>query len=167
MPRRPRPQHLRANRERLDIGLVPVRGGLTAEGPPAPRGLLRITRRAWADYWTSPLAGLVETRTDLMALRRLFLFYDEHERSLTAYRKERLVPGSMGQQRRNPIMGAVAPSDILALEDRFGLSPRSRLELGVILGDAARSLADLADLDEPDDDDFLDPSRVIVDGVAG
>lgn len=152
------------------MGIVPGAVTPVTEAPPPPTGLLALTRDAWADFWSSPLAGLVETRTDLMALRRLFQFYDEHERALRSFRRQRTVKGSTGQERANPLLRAVAtPHEILALEDRFGLSPRSRLELGVILGDAARSLADLADV--PDDagaaDDWADPRLTVVDGTAG
>lgn len=169
MPRHPKPQALRANTERKDVGLVSI-GARVAEAPPPPDPkLLAITRQAWEEFWASPLARLVSTTTDLMALRRLFMFYDEQERSMRAYRRQRLTRGSTGQLVVNPILKAIAPGDLLALEDRFGMSPRSRLQLGVILGDAARSLADInAELDsdgsdEPDDDDADDPRFIAMD----
>lgn len=167
MPRRPKPQALRQNTERLDVGLVTAPGPRPVPSPPP--GLLRITAQAWEDYWRSPVAAIVTSNTDLMALRRLFWFYDESERAMRAYRQQRLVPGSTRNLRLNPVLKAIDPSAILALEDRFGLSPRSRLELGVILGDAARSLADLnAELDRDDDadepDDEFDPRLVALDG---
>ena len=169
MPRHPKPRAMRANTERQDIGLVRI-GGRVAEAPPAPDPkLLAITRTAWEEFWASPLARLVSTSTDLMALRRLFMFYDEQERSLRAYRRQRLTRGSTGQLVVNPILKAIAPGDLLALEDRFGMSPRSRLQLGVILGDAARSLSDInAELDRDDvdelDDEDDDPRLIALDG---
>ena len=173
MPRRPKPQLMRQNTERRDVGLVTGSGSLPAPPPPPP-GLLKVTAQAWDDFWASPMASLVASRTDVMALRRLFWFYDESERAMRAYREQRLVAGSTHNLRLNPVLKAIDPAAILALEDRFGLSPRSRLELGVILGDAARSLADLnADLDDgepddPDDDgDVDDPRFILLDRHAG
>ena len=170
MPRRPKPQALRQNTERLDVGLVTAPGQRPVPVPPP--GLLRITAQAWDDYWRSPVASLVTSNTDLMALRRLFWFYDESERAMRAYRQQRLVPGSTRNLRLNPVLKAIDPASILALEDRFGLSPRSRLELGVILGDAARSLSDLnAAIDADDDDDAMeeddDPRLLAVVGYDG
>lgn len=169
MPRHPKPRGLRANTEREDIGLVTLSPRVAEAPPPPDPKLLAVTKQAWADFWASPLVRLVSTSTDLMALRRLFMYYDEQERSMRLYRSQRLVPGSTGQMVVNPVLKAIAPSDILALEDRFGMSPRSRLQLGVILGDAARSLADLnAELDRDDDadepDDEFDPRLVALDG---
>jgi len=162
---------LRANTEREDIGLVTLSPRVAEAPPPPDPKLLAVTKQAWADFWASPLVRLVSTSTDLMALRRLFWFYDESERAMRAYRQQRLVPGSTRNLRLNPVLKAIDPSAILALEDRFGLSPRSRLELGVILGDAARSLADLnAELDRDDDadepDDEFDPRLVALDGTG-
>lgn len=34
-------------------------------------------------------------------------------------------------------------NEILSLEDRFGLNPQSRLKLGISLGEAQKSLADM------------------------
>jgi P27 family predicted phage terminase small subunit len=52
------------------------------------------------------------------------------------------VRGSKGQQVLNPLARAVATFDaeIRALEDRFGLTPQARARLGVVFGEAHRSL---------------------------
>src|SRR6266545_414479 len=102
--------------------------GLTAPDPSG--GLTAAVRRQWEDLWASPLAALVEG-TDLPALERLFLLYDERERCWKAYRKARLVKGSQGQPVMSPLARQVALLDveIRHLEDRFGLSPRARLRL--------------------------------------
>lgn len=156
MPRPPKPTALRANRERRDVGLVPLSGG-AVQAPDPPPGLLASSKASWARFWSSPLARITVPDTDLLALSRLWSLYDERARMQRGIRKARLVKGSMGQPRANPLYAqmAVFDAEIRQLEDRFGLSPRSRLQLGVILGDAARSLEDVnAELesDEPDDD---------------
>ena len=166
MPRHPKPQPVRANRERADIGLVPTNVTLQ-EPPPAPHGLLKASRESWASFWGSPLVQVIVPATDTPALSRLWSLYDERTRMYRAIARTRMVRGSKGQPRANPLYSQMSSLDsaIVQLEDRFGLSPRSRLQLGVILGDAARSLADLnADLEADGDDAPPDPRLLVVDG---
>jgi P27 family predicted phage terminase small subunit len=119
--------------------------GAVREPPAPPAGLLAPARAAWACFWASPLAALV-TPADVPTLERLFGLYDERDRAWRAYRRRRLVEGSQGQPVASPLFGVVAGLDrqILALEDRFGMSPAARLRLGIRFGQAARTLDDLA-----------------------
>lgn len=168
MPRPPKPTALRANRERRDLGIVPSSLTRPSTQPDPPSRLLKETRDSWTAYWSSPLAAVIVPATDLPALTRLWQLYDERIRMYRAIRKERIVLGSQGQPRANPLYAQMRSLDaeVRQLEDRFGLSPKSRLELGVVLGDAARSLADLnAELeeDELDPDERPDPRLLIMD----
>ena len=89
------------------------------------------------------------------ALSRLFELIDERERCMTSARKGRLVKGSTGQPVLNPLYKHVQSleAQISTLEERFGLTPLSRLKLGVQFGEAQRTLADLnADAEAIDDD---------------
>jgi hypothetical protein len=144
MPRLPKPKPLRQNTERRDYGLVPLDGGLGSI-PTPPRGLLVVTRDDWDAFWRSPLAATALPDTDGPSIRRLFVLRDQAERISRAVRSKPVVPGSMGQSRANPLYQTLTAllAEIRQLEDRFGLSPMARLRLGVQLGDAARSLADL------------------------
>ena len=127
--------------------------------PKPPTGLLKKTREYWAEFWKSDLAQLTEPATDMMALVRLYRLFDERERADRACRKNRLVEGSHGQIVGNPL-GRLIPQydrEIRHLEDRFGLSPRSRLTLGITFGEPRHTLADLnrsfgAEIDDDDDD---------------
>lgn len=141
MPRYPKPIDLRANRERRRNPLLGPTSRI-AQAPPPPAGLLIASRTSWAAYWTSPLARLVEPDTDLPALARLWTLYDEMARMSRVARAQRVVAGYRGQPRPNPLYRVMAGIEIaiLSLEDRFGLSPRARLQLGIY---ATRSLADL------------------------
>lgn len=123
--------------------------------PPAPRGLLKLTRQLWSDYWRSALALVVQLGTDMPAVRRLFTLYDERERAYRAYRKERLVLGSEGQRVLNPLGRQMCRFDaeIRQLEDRLGLTPRSRLQLGIVYGEAKGSLDEINRSLEIDDQD--------------
>jgi P27 family predicted phage terminase small subunit len=155
VPRHPKPVALRANRERRDLGLI--QGGLAGPAPQPPIGLLAASRTSWERFWSSPLASIVLPDTDLPALSRLWTLYDERTRMYRTIRRLRMVRGSRGQPRANPLYSQMSVLDatIIRLEEAFGLSPGARLKLGVLLGDAARSLSDLnADLER--DDDFAE-----------
>ena len=113
--------------------------------PPAPNGLLKSTELRWAAYWSSPVSSAADPVTDRPALERLFQCYDEHDRVGRAFRKQRTTEGRDGGERVNPLLTYLRylGVEITKLEDRFGLTPRSRLALGVTLGAAKRSLSDL------------------------
>lgn len=144
MPRLPKPKQLRQNRERQDWGLVSIDGG-AGEVPECPSDLLPEVAESWERFWRSPLAQTVTPDTDLPAVERLFGLRDERERAWRIIRAARVVSGSMGQERASPFyaVASALDSEIRQLEDRLGLSPQARLRLGVQLGEAARSLADI------------------------
>src|SRR3990167_8527540 len=148
MPRPRKSAPLRANRETRDFGVIPTTQQRPAHPIPLqPRGLLSGQRQSWADYWSSPLARILVPATDAPALARLWTLYDERARMYRGIRRHRIVVGAKGQPRGDPLYAQMAALDsaIAALERQFGMTPKSRLELGVVLGDAARSLADLND----------------------
>jgi P27 family predicted phage terminase small subunit len=127
-----------------------VVGTAMAGTPKPPPGLLKATQRGWERFWASDLAQFV-TDSDRPALERLFQLRDDLERARRAYRRNPLVRGSKDQWVRNPVALDIAAChpQITALEDRFGLSPRSRLRLGITLGEAQATFADLhASLEE-------------------
>lgn len=126
--------------------------------PVPPAGLWKVTREQWAAFWGSPVAKLVDSASDMPALHRLFGLMDDCTRYRTSIRQSPFVEGSQGQQVRSPYVRDLqaAQAELRQLEDRFGLSPRARLSLGVVLGEAKRSLADLGaafTTDEGDSDD--------------
>lgn len=150
----PKPADRRQRRNKpKTLGVIPG-GSVGRKAPTAPDGLLEATVEDWEHFWASELAQLVEPDTDLPALERLFGLYDEHRRAMREARKERVVEGSMGQMVLNPLLkyAESVAKEIRALEDRFGLTPKARLALGVAFGDAARSLSDLNRMLEDDGD---------------
>ena len=156
MPRHPKPKSLRQNRERHDAGTV-VALAVASQVPPAPSGLLPEIEEAWGVFWADPLARTIRQAADMMSLKRLFWLYDRHERIARSTRRRSLVKGSKGQPVANPLLRLLTPlqTQILALEDRFGLSPIARLHLGVTIGDDEdRTLDDInAELEEDELED--------------
>jgi P27 family predicted phage terminase small subunit len=137
-----KPAELRQNRITKDVvvALRPV-----DRAPEASVGWRPGTVERWDFFWESKLASNVEP-SDEGALRRLFRLYDEIDRMWDAIEETgRVVEGSQGQPRPNPLFKQVETfqAEARQLEDRFGLSPMSRLKLGVTFADAHMSLSAL------------------------
>jgi P27 family predicted phage terminase small subunit len=135
-----KPAELRQRSNTADAGLL---SGVGSAVMPAPQQSWRNgTVERWEDFWGSPLAHQVET-SDYGSLRRLFGLYDELDRLWDALNETgRVVIGSQGQPRPNPLFKQVESfqAEARQLEDRFGLSPLARLRLGITFADAAASL---------------------------
>jgi len=119
--------------------------------------MLTATRRAWTAFWQSSASGLVAA-SDRPALARLFKLTDELDRTTRAARRERIVEGSKGQPVLSPLYQEARRlrSEVLALEERFGLNPLARLKLGVTVLET-KTLTALLDDGETTDgavDDF-------------
>jgi P27 family predicted phage terminase small subunit len=152
----------RQGRGTSDVGIVPVAAG--SHPVPAADAVWREqTVERWVQFWSSPLASQVEV-SDEGAFRRLFWIYDELDRLLQAIEETgRVVEGSQGQPRPNPLYKQVESfqAEARQMEDRFGLSPLSRLRLGITFADAQASLDGLnsrlaAKMAEADDDLWAD-----------
>lgn len=164
MPPTPKPAERRQRRNKTGVGhILPA---APAELPACPKGsngkpMLKATRDAWVAFWDSDVARLVDTRSDLPSLHRLFRLYDERQKiDNHVARHGRLTTGSTGQTTLDPLYKEQSSVDarITALEDRFGLTPLARLKLGVTFGQAAESLDRMnqdfgQDPDDADDDD--------------
>lgn len=140
-----KPAERRQGRGTSDVGLV-----ASADVRPVPvadDSWREGTVEHWVAFWSSSLSSQVE-QSDVPALRRLFWLYDELGRMREALEDTgRVVAGSQGQPRPNPLYKQISElqSEARQLEDRFGLSPRSRLQLGIALGAAHASLDSLND----------------------
>lgn len=112
--------------------------------PDPPPGLLDQTRDAWVAYWEADVAQ-VATEVDVPALRRLFGYYDQHARAMATAIAEPVVLGSTGQVKVSPFYDLALKLEavILRLENELGLTPMSRMRLGIATGEAAASLDQL------------------------
>lgn len=140
--------------------VVPTSSDLVANPPDAPKKWLKITKDAWADFWTQDVARAV-VKSDLPALRRLFELRDLEERLMRKAAEENYVTvGSTGQPVIHPALkqADALRAEIRNLEDRFGLTPASRAKLGIDHSKLRRSLSDLAqEAAQPNPED--DPRR--------
>ncbi|HEY9015781.1 MAG TPA: P27 family phage terminase small subunit [Gemmatimonadales bacterium] len=143
-----------------------ISGGQPAvemEHRPTP-GWLKATRDQWADFWEADVAKVL-ARHHVPALYRLFELRDAQARALRLYKKQPMVDGSMKQPVVNPAMSTVQAleKDIRALEDRLGLTPKAQANLGIQIGQARLTAAELNRMAAGEDDDDRggsDPERV-------
>jgi P27 family predicted phage terminase small subunit len=157
-------EHRHGHREAPVVELVQSRPDVTVPKPPP--GMLAATRRAWARYWQSDVAT-VATEADRDLVERLFVFRDEHARALRTLRAtgERMVSGSRSQPRLSPLLDLVFKLEgaIHTLETELGLSPLARARLGIAVGQATLTAAELNRMtrdrphhDDEDDDEYED-----------
>ena len=139
---------------------------------PKPPVLPAALKDEWNTLWQSDLAAHWNQDSDLLAMRRLFGLY----KRLAKYEQEgdrsAVTEGSTGQLTMHPLLKAADTlrPQILALEDRFGLTPMARLKLNISLGDSVISLDEMNKrlaADEDDDaDDELDPRLTSIETTA-
>lgn len=120
-------------------GDVPAVSGV----PAPPSGLSEPLQRAWDGLWTSPVAQLLDPVSDLPAVTRLWRLYAAGERL-----DERMASGDPEEFDAVVATRTRVASECRLLEGQLGLSPRSRLALGLALLAGRKqggSLDDLAD----------------------
>lgn len=148
--------------------------------PPAPAGLGVGLRRRWVALWSSPVAQMLDPATDGPVLARLFELYrlgddlaavlarDSRAEKAAARRiRAAVADGDLDRaaavaaelevvrKAYNSTVGARVrvATEVRMLEAQLGLSPRSRLALGVMLMAGRKAMAE-ASADGDDDDDY-------------
>jgi len=139
-----KPAEKRQNRTTRDLGVLPQIQVDPRSVPIPPAHLTERWVRSWEVFWASPFAQVVQP-AQYPALERLFSMYEERERMDTYLREEPMTVGSQGQKILNPMyrQRTSVDAEIRQLEDRFGLHPKAGLQLGIVYGEAARSLEEL------------------------
>lgn len=143
----PNTEKPRLRKSRIPRGTALKPTTLTVLGPPMetpalrPR-MLKVTQDDWATFWQSPQAAHV-LPAHLPALRRLFELRDQRERFARLGMDEPLSTGSTGQLALGPLVKHLPILDaaILALEDRFGLSPKHSIAMSEGFDDATAAAA--------------------------
>ncbi|WP_202236555.1 phage terminase small subunit P27 family [Actinacidiphila reveromycinica] len=118
----------RALPEPVVVELVSV-----ADLPPAPGTLGDVGRAVWDRLWTAGQKWLSPT-TDLDILTRLCEAHDERDAIREAIADAGyMVPGSMGQQRANPLLSHLRAleSQMTKWESLCGFTPTDRARLGM------------------------------------
>lgn len=159
----PKPRELRQNKiKRPEVGLVEAPPPDLVI-PPAPAGLLKPTRDRWEAYWRSAVSSAVDLNADFGLLERWIRSVDEWHRAYRDFRRERVTTGSTGQLVLSPLAKWLRQleSEIGRCEQQLGLTPISRLKLGLTAGQA-RLTADLLNKSLSEDDES-DGNREAID----
>lgn len=138
MPRRPTAQPLRA------LPAV-AEGDLAMIIPKVPSALSEKSKEAWVRLWSSPLRRVLDPLLDVDTIEMLLRMRDERDTEFRMGKRQRVVMGSQGQPVINPALShaMVLQKEIRAIEGSLGLNPSARLKLGILLGDATRSIGDI------------------------
>jgi P27 family predicted phage terminase small subunit len=134
------------HRTRPELAVIPR--AETAQKPPIPRpptGLLASSRRRWKAFWRCGVAQAVDPVADLHRIERWIGCVDEYERVNAAFKKGRLVKGSMGQPVLNPLAQYLQQllAEINKAEAELGLTPLARMRLGIFYGQARLTAQEL------------------------
>ena len=131
------------HRKRTTITVIPR--APDAKLPPPPADLTPESVALWTAFWTSDVAQAVDPASDLGRLERWIRAVDEWHRVGPVFRKSRIVKGSTGQVVLSPLAIYLANLEaiIAAAESQFGMTPVSRARLGLTVGQAKLTAANL------------------------
>lgn len=158
MPARKKPPGSQQG-HRKQTGLELVVGAGPVEVPPAPKpagGLLKSSEKLWESYWKSISAQAALDVDQLGVAERWIVAHDEWVRATNAFRRKRIVEGSQGQPVLNPLASYIASREatLAKCEAELGLTPMARLKLGIAVGQAKMTAAELNRMtQEPDHGD--------------
>jgi P27 family predicted phage terminase small subunit len=151
------------------INRVTKRLGLSnrVEPPTMPRGLCKQAQTAWENYFNDDVSRAVRT-ADFTVVLRWSKNLDRYLRLIAEADRDPIVTGSQGQPKTNPIYRLCDSLDaqIRLDEAQLGIGPLSRLRLGLVLTEQARTLTDLLD-DDDDTADFRADLKLVSPPVAG
>jgi|SRR5690348_10495242 len=110
--------------------------------PRTPKGLHPVAQRAWRDFWSSPLAQVVDMDADAEALHRWAYCVSERELLEEQIREAPLLAGSTGQMVRNPLFDILKERtrEIEKFREQFGMAPLHRMRLGITYSEADEAL---------------------------
>ena len=113
--------------------------------PITPPALRKAAKDAWTAFWRSPMASLVQDESDMDALRDWAWCVSERDRLQGMVKKTPLVKGSTGQLVTNPLSKLVSDYTrrISQYREQFGMTPLSRMRLGIAVGEAHDILSEL------------------------
>lgn len=125
---------------------IPERGEIVTV-PTPPDGLLPATVDRWTLYWESDVARTAKT-VDLFVVERLFRYYDQWERYMSDVEANPMVKGSKGQERDNPLAKRTHELEgrMQELESRLGITPLARMRLGIAIGTARLTAAQVNEM---------------------
>lgn len=167
-PKKPAGQKQDRRGSRTEVGkslelVKPAGAAVDSLVPAPPPGMLKGTIELWDSYWSSTVAQVAIEVDRLGVATRWIEAQDERRRAMTVFRKQRFVKGSMGQATLNPISAWIKSREevIAKCEAELGLTPYARQRLGIAVGQAAMTAAQLNAMSEEPDHAPEDESGII------
>lgn len=113
--------------------------------PSLPRGYRRGVRKAWRDYWASPVSSAVDRNSDMTALLDWARARNDLEEQRELLDQEGLVIDGIKGLIPNPRIAYVKhlTATISRAELEFGMTPLARSRLGVTIGQAKLTAQEL------------------------
>lgn len=148
--------------KRPELGIVQAKPAAIVIPAPPP-GLLKASKDRWESYWRSAVSSAVDLQADWGVLERWIRSVDEWHRAYRDFRKARTTEGSTGQLVLSPLAKLIRQleGEIVRAEHELGLTPMSRLKLGLTAGQA-RLTAEALNRSLSEDDDNS-PERDAID----
>lgn len=132
---------------RLAGRIIPLDGerDRRRKAPPLPADYDPSVRRAWRDFWRSPVAQAADRAADLPALLMWAHALNEWQRVVPVVQETPTVEGSQGQPVLNPLVSYLRhlAETIHHYELHFGMTPRARAQLGLTIGAAKLTAQEL------------------------
>lgn len=141
-PKKPAGQAVdQRNGARLSL-VPPAAAVVDVPKPPADLGLDELVQ--WRAFWTSPQAKLL-LETEHIIVHRYIDALCRYRRTTQLADANPLSTGSQGQEVESPYYGIAdkALKTAERCEAQLGIGPMARMKLGVQVGEASRSLAEL------------------------
>lgn len=167
MPSPKKPPELRQghpkSKRSADIGLVEAKPP-DAVTPAAPVGILKVSKERWEAYWRSAVSSAVDLNADAGLVERWIRSVDEWHRAYRDFRRERVTTGSTGQLVLSPLAKWIRQleAEIGRCEQQLGLTPMSRLKLG-LTANQARLTAEQLNKSLSEDDASSQPEPDAID----
>jgi len=113
------------------------------EIPKARENWLPQVVEMWDEYWNSDVA-FAATESAQPGIYTLFDLRDQYIRMMVRFQDKPIERTGTGTK-LNPVFTAIDKlvTKILHLEDRYGLNPRSRIQLGIAMGQQQLTVAEL------------------------
>ena len=160
LPKRAEDRHRAPKRPELGLVEAPASDFVIPAPPP---DLLKASVERWEAYWRSAVSSAVDLNADRGLLERWIRSVDEWYRAYRDFRRQRTTEGSTGQLVLSPLAKWIKQleTEIGKCEQQMGLTPMSRVRLGIAAGQA-RLTADMLNK-SLSEDDADDPDRDALD----
>lgn len=116
--------------------------------PSPPANLHPVAQQAWLAFFSSPISGAIDLNADWDAVCDWGYCLSQREELRAEIKRAPMVSGSTGQMVLNPLTARLnqIEKQINYYREHLGLTPLSRMRLGIAVGQAADALDSIESL---------------------